>query len=123
VGRKNPLAALYFFRALALAALALSSGELIVYLAAAVVGITYISPGPLASALLADRYGSLSVGTLYGMAILSHQVGGALGAYLGGHIFDATGSYHWAFVSAALLTFIAAGSAFSIREARAKPTS
>jgi len=123
VGRKNPLAALYFFRALALAALALSSGELTVYLAAAVVGLTFISPGPLASALLADRYGALSVGALYGLAILSHQIGGALGAYLGGLIFDTTGSYYWSFVSAALLTLIAAGAAFSIRELRPRPGS
>jgi predicted MFS family arabinose efflux permease len=85
--------------------------------------MTYISPGPLVSALLADRYGAFSVGILFGTAILSHQIGGALGAYLGGLIFDATGSYYWAFVSAALFTIVAAVSAFSIREARAKPAS
>jgi predicted MFS family arabinose efflux permease len=32
---------------------------------------------------------------LFGLVMLTHQVGGFLGAYLGGKVFDATGSYDW----------------------------
>ena len=34
--------------------------------------------------------------TLFGLTLLSHQIGGFLGAWLGGRIFDATGAYDWA---------------------------
>jgi predicted MFS family arabinose efflux permease len=33
--------------------------------------------------------------TLFGLVMLTHQIGGFLGAYLGGQVFDATGSYDW----------------------------
>ncbi len=44
-----------------------------------------------------DRPGGqvLYMATLFGVVMLTHQVGGFLGAYLGGKVFDATGSYNW----------------------------
>jgi predicted MFS family arabinose efflux permease len=57
------------------------------------------------------------VGALSGWIFFSHQVGAALGAAVGGWIFQATGSYSWAFVSAALMAFLAVPMALAIKEA------
>ena len=51
--------------------------------------------------------------------ILGHQVVGALGAYLGGAVFDSMGSYFGIFFPTALATFVGAGLVFLIREKKA----
>jgi cyanate permease len=47
---------------------------------------------------------------------LGHQAGAALAPSIGGFIHDATGSYAWAFISAALAAFVASGLTLAIRE-------
>ena len=76
---------------------------------AAIFGLNYISTVPPTTTLTANIFGRLSVGALSGWIFFSHQVGSAIGAWAGGAIFDATGSYAWAFLSAAVLAFIASG--------------
>jgi predicted MFS family arabinose efflux permease len=71
---------------------------------------------PPVTTLTANIFGRNSVGELSGWIFFAHQVGSALAALLGGWLFDYTGSYFWAFVSAALLAFIAAGATLLIRE-------
>jgi predicted MFS family arabinose efflux permease len=83
---------------------------------AAVFGLNYISTVPPTTTLTATIFGRLSVGTLSGWIFFSHQVGSALGAAVGGWIFDLTGSYSWAFISSAVLAFIASGVVLTIRE-------
>jgi predicted MFS family arabinose efflux permease len=56
------------------------------------------------------------VGELSGWIFFAHQVGAALGAALAGLIFEWTGSYTAAFVSAAVMAITAAGLALMIRE-------
>ena len=56
--------------------------------------------------------------TLFGVVMLSHQVGGFLGAWLGGRIFDATGSYNWVWYIDIMLACAAALIHLPIREAR-----
>jgi predicted MFS family arabinose efflux permease len=56
------------------------------------------------------------VGELSGWIYFSHQVGSALGAAIAGWVFEWTGSYAPAFVSAAILGIIAAGLSLMIRE-------
>ncbi len=56
------------------------------------------------------------MGELSGWVFFSHQVGAALGAALAGWIFESTGSYSNAFVSAAILGVLAAGLTLLIRE-------
>jgi predicted MFS family arabinose efflux permease len=56
------------------------------------------------------------VGTLSGWICLAHQAGAALGAAIGGWIFTATGSYTWAFTSAAFMAFLAVPMALAIKE-------
>jgi MFS family permease len=60
-----------------------------------VTGVTWLSTVPPTSALVALMFGTRWFATLYGFAFFSHQVGGFLGVYLGGIVFEATGSYNW----------------------------
>jgi len=66
--------------------------------------------------LTANIFGRYSVGELSGWIFFAHQVGAALGAALAGWVYEWTGAYTIAFVSAALMGFLAAGLALAIRE-------
>ncbi len=115
-GRKGPLAFYYGVRGLSLLFLLLVWDVPSLHLFAAIFGLNYISTVPPTTALTANIFGRYAVGTLSGWIFFSHQVGSALGAALGGLIFQATGTYTWAFVSAALLAFAASGMALAIKE-------
>lgn len=60
---------------------------------AAVMGLTWLGTVPLTSGLVAKVFGTRHLGTLFGVCFLSHQLGSFLGAWLGGLVFDMTGSY------------------------------
>ena len=59
----------------------------------AVMGALWLATVPLTSGLVAHIYGIRYMGTLYGFIFLSHQIGGFLGVWLGGKMFDITGDY------------------------------
>jgi MFS family permease len=61
----------------------------------AISGLTWLSTVPPTSALVALMFGTRWFATLYGFAFVSHQVGGFLGVWLGGIVFEQTGSYTW----------------------------
>jgi len=115
-GRRGPLAFYYFFRGLSLLFLLVVWNVTSLHIFAAIFGLNFISTVPPTTALTANIFGRYSVGELSGWIFFSHQVGAALAAALGGWIYDATGSYFWAFVSAAILGMIAAGLALAIKE-------
>src|SRR2546426_9451904 len=81
----------------------------------ALFGLNYISTVPPTTTLTANIYGRFSVGELSGWIFFAHQVGSALGAAGAGWIFEWTGSYSSALVSAAIMGFPAAGTALVIR--------
>jgi MFS family permease len=58
-----------------------------------VTGLTWLSTVPPTSSLVALMFGTRWLATLYGFAFFSHQVGGFLGVYLGGIVFEKSGSY------------------------------
>jgi MFS family permease len=123
-GRKGPLAFYYGVRGLSLVFLLYVWNVPSLHIFAAIFGLNYISTVPPTTTLTANIFGRLSVGALSGWIFFSHQVGSAIGAWAGGAIFDATGSYAWAFLSAALMAFIAAGLSLLIKEVpvSARPT-
>jgi MFS family permease len=116
-GRKGPLAFYYGVRGLSLLFLLYVWNVPSLHIFAAIFGLNYISTVPPTTTLTANIFGRYSVGTLSGWIFFAHQVGSALGAAAGGWIFQATGSYTWAFVSAALLAFVAVPMALAISEA------
>jgi MFS family permease len=59
----------------------------------AVMGSLWLATVPLTSGLVAHIYGLRYMGTLYGFVFLSHQIGGFLGVWLGGKMYDLNGSY------------------------------
>ena len=115
-GRRGPLAFYYFMRGLSLLFLLYVWNAPSLHLWAAIFGLNYISTVPPTTALTANIFGRYSVGELSGWIFFSHQVGAALGAAIAGWIYEWTGAYTLAFVSAALMGFLATGLALAIRE-------
>jgi predicted MFS family arabinose efflux permease len=72
-------------------------------------------------ALVAKLQGATYVATLFGFVMLAHQVGGFLGAWLGGKAFDWTGSYGWMWYADIALALLAAAVNWPIREQRLRP--
>jgi predicted MFS family arabinose efflux permease len=92
--------------------------ELAFFLFAAGIGFTYLSTVPPTVGLVAKLHGAKYLATLFGIVMLSHQVGGFLGAWLGGKAFEATGSYDWMWWADVALCLMAAVVHLPIREAR-----
>jgi MFS family permease len=72
---------------------------------AAAMGTLWLSVAPLVSGLVAEMFGTRYMATLLGIAFVLHQVGSSLGAWGGGLIFDATGSYDRAWQIGVLIGF------------------
>jgi len=85
---------------------------------AAVMGLTFLSTVPPTAGLVAKFFGTANMATLFGMVMLTHQIGGFLGAYLGGKVFEATGNYNWVWYIDIVLAVGAALIHLPIREAR-----
>jgi MFS family permease len=115
-GRKGPLAVYYFVRGLSLLFLPWVSNVPSLNLFAAIFGLNYVSTAPPTSTLTANIFGRYSAGELFGWVFVSHQIGAALGSWIGGVSYDLTGSYSLAFTSAALLAFLAAGLVLAIQD-------
>jgi MFS family permease len=124
VRMKTLLSALYAVRGLAVAFFLLApKNEFVVLLFAAVIGVTYLSTVPPTVGLIAKLHGTRYMATLFGLVIVSHQVGGFLGAWLGGRSVEANGSYDWVWYIDILLAVGAALVHLPIREARVRPNS
>ena len=92
--KKYLLSGLYLLRSVVLAVFVLapvSDVSIIVFSAA--MGVLWLSTVPLTSGLVAQMFGVRYMAMLFGFVFFSHQVGGFLGVWLGGVVFDATGSY------------------------------
>ena len=59
----------------------------------AAMGLLWLSTVPLTSGLVALMFGTRHVGMLFGFVFLSHQIGAFIGVWLGGVVYEATGSY------------------------------
>ena len=116
---KLALAWTYFARALLIAAFFFAPKiPLTFFLFAAGIGFTYLSTVPPTVGLVIKFYGPRYVATLFGVVMLSHQVGGFLGAWLGGKAFEASGSYDWMWWADIALCLMAAAVHLPIREAK-----
>jgi predicted MFS family arabinose efflux permease len=116
-GRVIPLALFYVFRAVTLVALIFVHEPVGLFLFAAAFGLNYIATVPPTSSLLARIFGARAAGELYGWVFVSHQVGAALGAWVGGVVYTSAHTYAPAYLSAAVLAVLAGVMVIAIRDA------
>jgi MFS family permease len=103
-GARPVLAGIYGGRALIFAGLFLIRDSPAAMIGVAIVGgITLAGSMSMTSVLTADIYGRYSVGSILGVIFLVHQTGAALGSWLAGALFEATGGYGAMFAIACVL--------------------
>ncbi len=122
VGRwrmKSLLSLVYATRAIAIIIfLVMPKNGVTVLAFAAVMGLTFLSTVPPTAGLVAKFFGVANMATLFGIVMLTHQLGGFLGAYMGGKVFEATGNYDWIWYIDIVLAVGAALIHLPIREAK-----
>jgi len=101
--QKHVLSYYYLARAIVIAGfLVFPVTQTSVLIFAGGIGFLWLGTVPLTSGLVAQVFGPRYLGALFGIVFFSHQIGGFLGAWLGGYMFDLTGSYD-------LVWFVAVG--------------
>ena len=106
--KKYVLSSIYFLRAVVIGSfLLLPVSPLSVYLFAAGMGFLWLGTVPLTNGLVGQIFGVRYVSTLFGIVFLSHQVGSFLGVWLGGYLFDLTGSYAPVWFGSIVLSLLA----------------
>jgi len=98
IGQRWPkrylLSAIYFLRAMAIIAfITLPLSPWSVYLFASVMGVLWLSTVPPTNATVVQIFGVRHMSMLSGFVFLSHQLGSFMGVWLGGKLYDSTGSY------------------------------
>ena len=118
IGCKIPLVLTFALR-LALFAMVLKYQNLIsFYIFAVAFGFTFLITAPLTTTLVGKLYGFSHVGLISGFITMIHHLGGGFWAYMGGLIFDTTGSYHWSFLVSAIMAGITVICTLLIKEKR-----
>jgi len=77
------------------------------YIFAVMFGLGYGGMSCLQSLVASELYGLLSLGAIAAIFAFAQDIGGAVGPYLAGYMFDVTASYHWAFIICALVALTA----------------
>ncbi len=119
---KYILAAMYTSRALLIAwYLAAPKTEWTFYIFAVGLGLTWLSTVSPTATIVGKLFGIRYLATLFGLTLLSHQIGGFLGAYLGGLAIAHFGDYQWMWYADMALSAAAGLVNLPIREARVEP--
>jgi predicted MFS family arabinose efflux permease len=115
---KSVLSIVYAMRGLAVLGFMFAPKTALTFMIFSVVlGVTYLSTVPPTVGLVGKLHGIRYVATLFGIVMLSHQIGGFLGAWLGGQVFERTGSYDWVWYIDIMLAVGAALIHLPIKEA------
>jgi MFS family permease len=116
---KGLLAALYTSRAVAILGYLMAPKSLLtLYVFAAVLGVTWLATVPPTAGLVGKLFGTRHLATLFGLTLLSHQIGAFFGAWLGGVAMAMSGSYLWVWYLDMGLALLAAIANLPIRESR-----
>ncbi len=115
---KYVLACMYGSRAVLIALyLAAPKTEWTFYAFAVGLGFTWLATVPPTAAIVGKLFGVRYLATLFGLTLLSHQIGGFFGAYLGGLAFESQGNYQWMWWADIALSGLAALINLPIKEA------
>jgi MFS family permease len=110
---------MYFTRAAAIAVyLVAPKTPLTFYVFAAVLGFTWLSTVPPTAGLVGKLFGTRHLATLFGLTLLTHQIGAFFGAWLGGIAIERSGNYQWMWYADIALSLAAAFINLPIREAK-----
>jgi predicted MFS family arabinose efflux permease len=117
MSKSKSLAWLYIARsAIILAFLVLPITPVSALVFAALMGLLWVGTVPLTSGLVAQIFGVRYMATLFGIVFLAHQIGSFLGAWLGGVVYEATGSYLPVWIASMALGLVAAALHWPISE-------
>ena len=107
--RKYLLTALYLVRTIAMALFVfLPLSAVSTYIFAAVIGFLWLGTVPLTNGLVSQVFGVRYITTLFGFVFFGHQLGSFFGVWLGGYLFEQTGSYQTVWIIAMGLGIVAA---------------
>jgi MFS family permease len=107
--KKMLLTYIYALRAISIAAfMLLPMTAMNVYVFSIITGLLWLATVPPTSGLVAQMFGLKYMGTLYGIVFLSHQLGSFSGVWLGGYLYDATGSYDVVWWMACIIAMLTA---------------
>ena len=118
IGNKIPIASTFLIRAILLALLLKYRSASMLYVFAFAFGFTHLMSAPLTPTLLGKLFGFRNIGVISGVINTVHHLAGGFWAYVGGVIFDKTGSYQLAFVYSATFAFVAFLCSVLIKEKR-----
>jgi predicted MFS family arabinose efflux permease len=93
-----------------------------VYAVSTFIGFTFLGTVPPTIQVLAKHFGTAHLGTLFGLALSLHQVGGFLGAWVGGYIVAQRGDYLPAWWGNLGLCILASLSVLLIRDPKPRPS-
>lgn len=114
------LSGIYLGRSIVIALFVLApKTDTVILTFAASMGLLWLSTVPLTSGLVAVMFGTRYMGTLFGFVFFSHQIGSFLGVWLGGRLYDTTGSYDMVWWMSVALGLFAMIVHLPIREQRA----
>jgi predicted MFS family arabinose efflux permease len=117
LSKKWTLSTIYVSRAAVITIFLLAPiSPMSVYIFSAVMGVLWLSTVPLTTGLVAQTQGLTFLSTLAGLVFFSHQTGAFIGAWLGGRLYDSTGSYTSMWWTAVALGLLAALIHMPIRE-------
>jgi predicted MFS family arabinose efflux permease len=116
---KSMLSVIYTIRGVAVLLFVLAPKTTpVMLLFAAVMGLAFLSTVPPTAGLVARFFGPANMATLFGLVMVTHQIGGFLGAWLGGKAFEANSSFNWIWYADIVLAVAAALLHLPIREVR-----
>jgi len=116
--KKNILAFIYLARAFAISIfLVVPLSPVSVYIFSSVMGLLWLSTVPPTNATVAQIFGVAHLSMLSGFVFFSHQIGSFMGVWLGGYLYDRTGSYDLVWYIAIGLGVLAALVNLPIKEA------
>jgi len=123
INRPRLLAVIYIMRGLSYGILLLVPvyDVNLIWIFAVVFGVFDYSTIPVTTSLVASHIGLRTIGLSLGVLAMFHSAGGALGAFLGGYLFDIFQKYDWVWVAAISVAMIAGILVLTIRENRDEP--
>lgn len=121
IGIKIPFAVVFFLRVVLFLLIISYQNLFTFYVFSMLFGFSFLITAPLLPVLTGKLYGFSHVGLISGFLTTFHHLGGGLGGFLGGLVYDKTGSYQGAFILLAVMSLLATFCAVWIKEKRQAP--